>query len=94
MRRTPTTPEKATRSANARLEANQRALRLAYEQDVQEGPEFGQRHQWRAATAWMRSEATALTGEQRQQLLTHVIELCQTANAQARLVVMPASTTT
>lgn len=88
MRRTPTTPERAARSANSRLKANQDGLRAAYAKDIADGPAGKQRHQWRAATEWLRSEVTALTAEQRQQLLNHVIELCQNANQQARLTVM------
>lgn len=89
MRRTPTTAAKAAKSANARLISNQAALRTAWEKDVAAGPDGGLRHQWRAATEWLRSEATALTVEQRQQLLDHVIGLCQNANSQARLTVLP-----
>lgn len=88
MRRTPTSPAKAARSANSRLEANQAALREAWEQDVKEGPDFKQRHQWRAATNWLRSEVTALSDADRQALLAHLIETCQTANVQARKTVV------
>jgi hypothetical protein len=87
MRRTPTTVDKAEKSANARLTANQDALHAAYAQDVKEGPAGGLRHQYRAAAAWLRSEATALGGEDRQNVLNHLIQLCQKANAQARQTV-------
>lgn len=88
MRRIPNTPEKAAKSADARLTRNQAALRAAWEQDARDGSSTELRNQWRAATDWLRSEVTALTPQQRQQYLDHVIELCQSANAQARLTVL------
>jgi hypothetical protein len=90
MRRTPSTPEKARKSADARLKANDAALQQAWRNDVKAGPEHQQKYQWRAATEWLRSEATALSDAQRQQLLEHVIGLCRDMNAQARLTVVPA----
>lgn len=89
MRKSPTTLEKAAKSANARLNANQGALTAAYARDVEAGPDGKQRNQWRAATEWLRSEVTALSDADRQQLLDHVIGLCQNANQQARLTVIP-----
>ncbi len=89
MRRTPSTIEKAERSANLRLDANQRALQEAYEADVREGPAAKQKRQFQVVTAWMRSEVTALTPEQRQQFLDHMVGLCQQANQQSRMTVLP-----
>lgn len=92
MRRTPTTPAKAARSADARLAANEEALRAAWQDDRRAGT--GTKHQLRVATAWLRSEVTALADEQGQQLLAHVVQLCRDANAQARLTVIPAESVT
>jgi len=89
MRRTPNTPEKAARSANSRLEANQAALQRAYRADAEAGVDGGLRNQFQVATAWLRSEVTALAPGQRQQLLDHLVELCQTANVQSRMTVVP-----
>jgi hypothetical protein len=89
MRRTPTTPARAKRSADARLEANSRALQQAYADDVRAG-NGSRRYQWRAATEWLRSEVTALPEEDSQLLLDHIIQVCRDANAQARRTVVPA----
>lgn len=90
MRRTPTTAERAVRSANSRLEANQAELQKAYAKDVADGPAGKQRYQIRAATEWLRSELTAIPAEDRQRILAHVIGLCRDANTQARMNVTPA----
>ena len=90
MRKSPSTPERANRSADSRLKANQTKLQEAYRRDVAAGPAGKQRHQICAATEWLRSELTAIPDADRQRILDHVITLCQDANTQARRTVIPA----
>lgn len=77
---------KASESADRRLTRNQAAVQQAWQDDVREGPDYQQRHQWRAVTGWLMSEAKNVTDEERANMLAHLLKLCQEMNGWSRQV--------